>query len=90
MVIGLISAGQKGNNSVPNHKDRPSVRLGLSESVDLAEFIVEGVFNDSNFENLAMNYNSGTGYLSTNASGRQELNNYIKDVVYSQLDIVKV
>ena len=54
----------------------------------MAEFIVEGVFNDSNFENLIKKHRGGTGCLTAKASGKQELKNYIKDVVYTQLDIV--
>lgn len=62
--------------------------LGLVDTIDMAEFIVEGVFNDSNFENLAKKHRGGTGYLTAKASGKHELKNYIKDVVYTQLDIV--
>jgi len=62
--------------------------LGLADTVDMAGFIVEGVSNDSNFENLATKHSGGTGYLTAKASGKQELRNYIKDVVYTQLDVV--
>ena len=61
--------------------------LGLVETADLAEFIVEGVFNDPNFSNLATKHQGGIGYLSAKANGSQELRNYIKRVVYGQLNI---
>ena len=47
--------------------------LGLADTADMEELIIEGVFNDSNSANLAMKYSGGTGYLAAKANGRQEL-----------------
>lgn len=61
--------------------------LGFVETAELADFIVEGVYNDANFSTLATKHKGGTGYLSAEANGSEELRNYIKHVVYDQLDI---
>jgi len=61
--------------------------LGLADTAGMAEFIIEGVFNDSSFAELATKHSGGTGYLTAEAGGRQELRSYIKGVVDSQLDV---
>lgn len=62
-------------------------QLEVSETHDLAQFIVNAISNDSNLESLAMEYTGGARYLAAKAAGGNRVLRYIEDMVYSQLII---
>jgi len=75
------------NNSCPHYASSIWRAIGLEETDELANFLIENIVDDPSFVELAKKTGGARALAAVGIGGKGALEKYVAGMVYSQLEI---